>query len=252
MDKRQTLLFIELRECRKEYLTLAKKYRKGTALKKLYEEWDEWYLKGAVSKIGYINALDASVASRKAVKINPYVAGGAGQALGGAGLGVYSAINAEERNRKIEQNRHDTYIAARAAEANDKLVERELWSICESILKLLNSMPEVVKIREEFLDKLYSEAERLALQGKYDEAIQKFDLLNGYRDSEQRVSSLKSKKNSRGLKTLFISSALLSLFIVIFSGVLSAGFEVAIMVFLCSFGISFICLIFMGGGSVKN
>ena len=244
MDKRQTLLFIELRECRKEYLTVAKKYRKGTALKKLYEKWDEWYLKGAVSKIGYINALDNSVASRKAVKINPYVAGGAGQALGGAGLGAYSAIKADQRNKEIDQSRHDTYIAAREAEANDKMSERELWSICESILKLLNTMPETKKIREEFLDKLYNEANRLALQGKYDEAIKKFDLLNGYRDSEQRVSSLKSKKTNGKLKLVFICSVLLSFFLVVFSGVISAGFEAVFIVFIFAFVISFIWLLF--------
>ena len=244
MDKLQRLTFAELRECQNQYLKLAKKYKKYEKLKELYNELDEWHLKDVISGIGYVNALDDRATAYKTMKIDPYLAGGAAQALGGAGLGLYSAISAEEHNREVDQARTSTSVTAIERKVNYEMVESRLWNVCKSILSVLDTMPESSDIKSSFLNNLYNEAKSLASAGMNDEAIQKFELLNGYKDSRQRIESLKTKKSNARQMMILVCSLILALFVDIVSGVLFISFEAAIVVFIIGFLISFIYLQF--------
>ena len=77
-----------------------------------------------------------------------------------------------------------------------------------------------------------------------DEAIQKFELLNGYNDSRKRIESLKTKKSNARQMMILVCSLILALFVDIVSGVLFISFEAAIVVFIIGFLISFIYLQF--------
>lgn len=146
----QTRIVNELNENYKLYLEMAKDSPYYDDLQKTYDKYSKiaakWYndlLDEGIARVGYDKAL-------KSHKVDPYIAGGLGQGIGGIGGGLYAAISTAENNARIDEYRahykNEVFNASSARSASEASL-LEVMGVLDSIL---DSIPDIKKYREEY------------------------------------------------------------------------------------------------------
>ncbi len=184
-------------------------------------------------------------AALKDKKIDPYIAGGAAQAIGGVVPGVYTAVNAASRNAKIEEQRNTYKKMVDEDSSVRKVAENTLRSLLNELDELLNTEDKIKNYRESLLENDYQAALKMKDNKEYENAKAAFISLGNYRDSVSQANSCNTSIIVRSIGAFAIVSAFLSLFIVLISGVFVAGLEASIIVFVIAFFISGIVLAVM-------
>lgn len=80
-------------------------------------------------------------------KIDPYIAGGAAQSIGGVSAGVYTALSAADRNKKIDEMRTETARKSEDARFKASYSEKKLLEVVEQLEVLLDSSEAVKQYR---------------------------------------------------------------------------------------------------------
>ena len=122
-----------------DYLKLEKKYLEFI---KTFQKYRYDVMEDALNRVGQNKALQEH-------KINPYIASGAGQAIGGIGGGIYAGISSANRNSRIDENRKhwaNEVIKSNIICSSSKIA---LLSVTEELDRLLNLSSEISKDREE-------------------------------------------------------------------------------------------------------
>jgi len=100
----------------------------------------------------YSLALAEDTNSRKKIKIDPYIAGGIGQGIGGIGMGVASAISADQRNKKIDSFRKYTQDFVSSTSSSATSTARELNNMYNEIMSIIDKYPEMQRVYNKRLD----------------------------------------------------------------------------------------------------
>ncbi len=196
-----------IEECRKEDEQLA------NDVSILYTKLQERF------KVYYQDLLDSGLESANAVnaykthKIDPYIAGGVGQAIGGAGVGLYTATSAAKRNQQIDSWRNESLINSSIANAKQEASEEKFLEVLNELDSLLSSRKQVNgQCTEMKTEDIYERGKRLLNGNNYLIAIKDFRSIREYKDSEllleQAKEGLKKEKRKilRGIGISFIVS----------------------------------------------
>ncbi len=190
MTKEQNDLLKELFDNQSQFSALAGS--KSPELARSYKELDLAFCNYALSVQQNAMAHIGQSKAYSAKKIDPYIAGGAAQGLAGPGAGIYTATQADERNKRIDDYRTQSrrYVSETTAALSG--AEKTLIERIRSTDILLNSIPAIrtcrIELREQ-REKNYQEAKKL-LKGKVGDlkkAIEIFSSLEDYKDSKQMV-----------------------------------------------------------------
>ena len=222
------------------------KYREAVAIYKIIDKAHSDYISGvgneALSRWAYSSAL-------KEKKIDPYIAGGAAQAIGGIAPGVYTAVKASSHNAEIEARRHTYKTMALKDSSAREVAERTLRSSLYELDTLLNTEDTIKNYRESLLEMDYQTALKIKGNKDYENARNAFLSLGNYKDSALQAAACKNNNTVRSIGTIAVVSAVLSavlsIFTVLVSGVFTAGIEATITVFIIAFIISEIILVIM-------
>ena len=221
LNSYQISLISDLNANKDRYLSLAQSSENISEINALYARLLPMYRKylndlfdDTGNRILYQKALDAR-------KIDPYIAGGIGQGIGGVGAGVYSAINAASNNENIDAQRSYYRNAVNDSSITLSFSETEFLSIVKKLDDALNSIDSIRKYREEEKEKKYLEALELSKKNIRDsESAQKaqkaFESLGHYKDSNTMAKKCRDKL----IKSLYIDSTIVStVFALIFTSI---------------------------------
>ena len=189
----------------------------------------------ALSKEAYAVAL-------KDKKIDPFVAGGTAQAIGGTALGAYAAIKTSSNNAIIDERRNTYKTMADEDSVVRAVSEDYLRSFIKELDELLNSEIAIKDYRESLLETAYQEAMSLKRNKSYVNAQEAFLSLGTYKDSSSQAKACINTHMAKGIGALALMCALISLFVVLVSGVFIVGIGPALIVFGIAFVISIIVL----------
>lgn len=177
-------LYIKI--CEKEDYWLGSKVSdEYTTFSKRYEEY-------------YKSVLDAGLAAAGAMlaykthKVDPYIAGGAGQAIGGVGAGVYSALSANERNKQIDAARSKSLTESYSAQGSKNYAEKKLLESYYRLKELLDSSK---GIKEYYLEKDYKTGQSLLDSKSYELALVCFNKTRNYKDTEAIIEKIHELQN---------------------------------------------------------
>lgn len=217
-----------------------------------YGQAEALYQKVDKAQSDYISSVGNEALSRGAYsaalkdkKIDPFIAGGSAQALGGIAPGVYTAVKASSRNAEIEVRRNTYKTMVFEDSSARKTAENSLKSLLHELDELLNTEKKIKSYRESLLEIDYRAALTLKSNKDYEKAKAAFLSLGNYKDSVSQATSCKSNNSARSIGTVAIFSAFLSIFIVLISGVFTAGIEAAVIVFVIALFINVIVLMIM-------
>jgi hypothetical protein len=248
MESYQMRLIKEIAEKKNTYLTLAAETPQQEALERLYPEFEKYFSCYRSSLINEVGARLGYGSALKSHKIDPYIAGGAGQAIGGVGAGVYSAVSSANRNAQIDANR--AYYGNQVLQTSTvtRSDENNLLNIAKQIDAVLNQVPLIKSFREDILERIYLDAKR-NMDSNFEmmvkQAKEDFESIAGYKDAAQLAKKCEqSKAQKRQLKIALCSLAFAAVVLLV-SGVISCGLNAVVTVFLMAFVVSDIILQFM-------
>lgn len=129
----------ELQNMKGRYILKAESHDCGDEMKAYYDDFQVKVDQYMLQMYDTALALCRNQKALESHKIDPYIAGGAANALGGPVMGVATAISASERNKSIQNNR--AYCAQSVSENKMKQdnLEIELKRIIKSINDLYKS-----------------------------------------------------------------------------------------------------------------
>ena len=203
MNNEENNLIKDLMTNKDTYLDLAGDQREKLktayrSLESAHSTYGSRLMHEALSRAGYVKALNEK-------KIDPYIAGGAASAIGGAGLGLSAGVSSAARNQKIDNLREHYSEKVNNDSLNTKTEERALLREAEKVKKIIDSIDDIkdykAKKAEEEIEKRYQEAKRRMNNGSNDTklAYNTFLSLGNYKDSaelaENCQSIIKKKKN---------------------------------------------------------
>ena len=152
----------------------------------------------------------------KSHKVDPFIAGGAGQAIGGIGGGLYAATSAASRNAQIDEARRQTAEKVRYSSMKSAGSEGRFLYALETLEDELNSIP---AIRENILaekEAKYQNAKScMASISTCEEAAKMFDQLGGYKDSERLKEASIRKKAGHSNTIALVTSLVIALVLAI-------------------------------------
>ncbi len=164
LTKEQSQMINDISNHKGKYLKIAKQEINGNDLYTLECE----YSKLLHRQLHFIADTGKSVTSNsrylrelKKRKTDPFLAGGATQAIGGLGVGAYAAVSAAENNANIDENRAKYKMQALEDDRKADESEKELLEVATKIEKILSSIPGIIKFRKNEKERLYNEKEQL-------------------------------------------------------------------------------------------
>lgn len=92
-----------------------------------------------------VGSLRYDIALSKTKKIDPYIAGGVADAIGGVGLGVATAISAERRNAEIESRRIEAKEDVIKTEMSENSAQYEVERSFRNFIKIIEISPVMVR-----------------------------------------------------------------------------------------------------------
>lgn len=141
----------------------------------------------------YSDILDSALASKnalnahKAVKIDPYIAGGIGEGIAGVGAGISNAVSAAQRNQAIDEWRIESdrksYEAKQKSANSDALFTAEYIELA----KLINSSKNV---RNYYLEQNYLLGKQFISSSRYLDALSCFEKTRNYKDTEVMIEDI--------------------------------------------------------------
>lgn len=158
MTDEQMRMIKEIGDNKDVYISLITDEDKKNQVINLYDKYSKEvniYLKSLVFEISSRVSYDSALKSHK---IDPYVAGGIADGLAGRGAGLYTALATKDRNEKIEADRYlyKQEVARRSITTSSD--ERNLLDTCEKISRILETIPEIKKYKDEKNENLYEKA----------------------------------------------------------------------------------------------
>ena len=129
------------------------------------------------------NALKA----HKTVKVDPYIAGGAAQGIGGIGAGIVGATTAAQRNKQIDEWRKDSLQKSNHAQYQLRSSEDKISPLIEELTELLNSSKNVQDYRK---NKTYLSGEQALSSQQYLAALSCFESTRGYKNTENYINEI--------------------------------------------------------------
>jgi len=176
----------------------------------------------------YIVALNISMmnnqnymASLKNYKMDPYIAGGLAQGIGGLGAGIYASYKTAENNKKIEESRIFYEENARDAKVNLKTLEHQLVKVANHLISLLKEDGVFNKSKKQekkiTTEELYEKYRKQILNNEsninLDEMMEFFLSLDRYKDSKKLYFLCKKKKKQKMKKLIIIIISIIIFFI---------------------------------------
>ena len=208
------------------YLDTSEKQDKYRKAKDLYQKIEKEQL-NYISSIGNETlAREAYSVALKDKKIDPFIAGGVAQAIGGTIPGAYTAAKAASQNIEIEKSRSAYKTMVFEDSAVRIVAETTLRSLLYRLDELFRTEERLRNYRNSLLEMDYQGAKAAFLS------------LGNYKDSVSQAALCKNNKIARSVGFYSIVSTVLSCVIVLISGVFTAGIEASILVFIIAFIIS--------------
>lgn len=141
-------------------------------LSSLFTDFEIAYMDLMSSTYNHLFALQNQTNSLKEVKIDPYIAGGIGQGLGGVGVGVGAALTADARNKSIDAKRSQSKKDVEHTRLQEDSSHNQISSIYSSIMQIINENSALKNYLTSEINKNYKlkelkekqEAERQSIQ----------------------------------------------------------------------------------------
>lgn len=220
------------------YLDTSEKQDKYRKAKDLYQKIEKEQL-NYISSIGNETlAREAYSVALKDKKIDPFIAGGVAQAIGGTIPGAYTAAKAASQNIEIEKSRSAYKTMVFEDSAVRIVAETTLRSLLYRLDELFRTEERLRNYRNSLLEMDYQAALQMKDKKEYESAKAAFLSLGNYKDSVSQAALCKNNKIARSVGFYSIVSTVLSCVIVLISGVFTAGIEASILVFIIAFIIS--------------
>lgn len=143
MEEKEILLVKELLRYEKQYLQMINDYDIMVIYKKIKEEAKS-YVEALQEELQVRSQYDKAL---KTPKIDPFIAGGLGQGIGGVGAGIYAGIRTANTNEKISQNRINLEIETGKSSAKSESIKKTLMKKVTKIDNYLNQIPGMIEIR---------------------------------------------------------------------------------------------------------
>lgn len=182
----------ELRTDKEGFLNALTDISEKRKLEKLYEKLD-----GDFDKYG--TGLLMSTALKPTYK-DPYIAGGIGNAVGGLGLGVYSAIKTDQENERKRENYEISEKRAMEARARASEYRVKVLSDISEIKAFISSQPGIIAFQEERERAKEEELVDLYLKKTYSRNLKEVE--RGIQGLEG-LSWLKHVNSSKALETAY-------------------------------------------------
>lgn len=194
------------------------------------EQIEKIYPKFSILLSDYIVALNISIMnnqnygdSLRNFKMDPYIAGGLAQGIGGLGAGIYASYKTAEKNKQIDESRILYEENARNATINLKTVEHQLVKVADHLIYLLNEDNVFNKTKkkekkittEELYDKYKNQLLNNDSSIDLEEAMEFFLSLDRYKDSKKLYFLCKKKKMQKK-RNLILIIILISIFFLIY------------------------------------
>ncbi len=196
VNAEQARIIFEISNNKKLYLSMAEKEQNYHEIQILYEKFSTEFM-------SYYNKLSDEVFDRMAYKaalkrhkVDPYIAGGIGQGIGGVGAGIYAARSTAARNAQIDANR--AYYKEKVFDSSSatSAVEENLLFLTKNLDALLDSINEIREYRKKEIEKIYFSAKELSKKfyskKNREEAEKKFKSIENYKDSKDLAEKCKS------------------------------------------------------------
>lgn len=191
----------------------------------------------ALSRSAYANSL-------KEKKIDPFIIGGATQAIGGVVPGIYAAATAASHNKSIDNSRNIYKSMADNDIITRKVAEEKIRPLIKELDNLLNTEPIIHNYRLDLLEYDYQNALKMKKNNIY-QARDIFISLGNYKDSVFWAEKCIQKSNLQNIMVIGLLAGILSIFILLISGVIFVSIEASFIVFFISFIISFAMIAIM-------
>ena len=228
-----------------DYIESNNNQLKSLQIIKLYEQINEAQAHYYSSVGNEALSRNAYAHSLKEKKIDPFIAGGAAQAIGGIIPGILAASSTASRNKSIDTSRSIYKSMAESDIVARKVAEEKLRPMIQELDILLDSEPLIHNYRLDLLESDYQTALKLKNKELYDQAKSLFISLGNYKDSSSMATECSQKKLFQNTMTIGFLSGILSLFILLLSGVIFISINASLIVFCISFIISFIVIAIM-------
>ena len=151
----------------------------------------------------YSDLLDSGLAAANTVnaykthKIDPYIAGGIGQGIGGVGVGIASAVSSAQRNQMIDTWRAESSKKSDQAKQKQMSSEKLLVEAFDKLIETLDSSKNVQDYRK---NQIYNSGIQLLKNKQYALALSQFEKTRNYKETEIYLKEIgnwwKSKKNN--------------------------------------------------------
>ena len=192
----------------------------------------------ALSRSAYANSL-------KEKKIDPFIIGGATQAIGGVVPGIYAAATAASHNKSIDNSRNIYKSMADNDIITRKVAEEKIRPLIKELDNLLNTEPIIHNYRLDLLEYDYQNALKMKKNKNFFQAREIFISLGDYKDSVFLAAKCIKDSNLQNIMVIGILGGILSLFVLLISGVIFVSIEASLAVFCISFIISFVMIAIM-------
>lgn len=219
MDEQYANLLANLEKNKEDYISNSSTNK--DEIKKIYPKFS-----ALLSE--YIVALNISmmnnqnyIASLKNFKMDPYVAGGLAQGIGGLGAGIYASYKTAEKNKQIEESRIFHEENARDAKVNLKTIEHQLVKVANHLISLLKEDDVFNKSKKQekkiTTKELYEKYRKQILNNEsninLDEMMEFFLSLDRYKDSKKLYFLCKKKKKQKMKNIIIIIISIIIFFI---------------------------------------
>ena len=220
MDEQYASLLADL-EKNKEYYISKSSANKGE-IKKIYPKFSALLSEYIVAlNISMMNSQNY-MASLKNHKIDPYIAGGLAQGIGGLGAGIYASYKTAENNQKIEESRIFYEESSRDAKINLKTIEHQLIKVANHLISLLKEdgvFNKTIKQEKKITtEELYEKYRKQILSNEsninLDEMMGFFLSLDRYKDSKKLYFLCKKKKEQKLKRVIMVIISLIIIFII--------------------------------------
>lgn len=213
--------------------------------KELYRKMDILYSTCLSSSGDEALSRSAFQDSLRSKKIDPFIAGGVSQSIGGFFTGAYTALEMDSYNRRIEAKRNTLKKMAEADSAERSAAEIRLRPVIHRLDEILDSNSYIKHYRDDLREDDYRKAISLKSEKSYIRAAELFLSLGEYKDSEEMAELCNRKSITDAICLLIIISTVLSIIIVFISGVFLSGIKASLIVFMIAFAIWIIAFLIM-------
>lgn len=141
-----------------------------------YTEFETLFSSFGHACLEHYNALLDDILARqqldgalKAKKVDPFIAGGIGQAIGGVGAGVYTAVSSANRNHEIERQRIENAIQVDKTSAGLTYYESNVLNYYEKLIQIIYSENALSEIHQRLVSERNRQKEIKADQEKQEQ-----------------------------------------------------------------------------------